>query len=148
MRPGNRTAHRSKARLGRREAVLAIAGLSAACASVSPLEAARLAHDGEAAAEHLMADTAAAERRVDGARDLLLLRTALTARPGTDPAALGERPDVSEADGRLARAAAVLAQGRSALEGLRNAYRAFANVAAGRDPETFDAMLDRAGIAA
>jgi hypothetical protein len=130
----------------RRRAVLALlpALVPAACGGLPTGEAAYLAHDGEHAAGRLIADVTLAERRVDRARDLLLLRAALAAPPGTTAEALRARPETQAAEARLAAAAEVLARGRDALESLRDGYRAFGHVAAGRDPEQFDALLDRA----
>lgn len=127
-----------------RRSTLLLAALTAACAQVAPGEAARLAQDGEAASSRLIVDVDAATRRVEGARDLLLLRAALAAPAGTTAESLRAQPGVAAADARLAEAGAVLVQGRQTLEGLRDSYRAFGHVAAGRDPEAFDAMLDRA----
>jgi hypothetical protein len=129
---------------GRRAAILLLATLPAACAGIAPGEAVRLAQDGEAASERLIDDVAAARRRVDGARDLVLLRAALAAPTGTDPATLRARPTVADADIRLERAGDILDQGQEALVSLREAYRAFGQISAGRDPEAFDAKLDRA----
>jgi len=81
---------------------------------------------------------------VDRARDLLLLRAALAAPAGTTVEALRALPDVRAAEGRLAAASAVLALGHEALDSLRGGYRAFGHVAAGRDPDQFDALIDRA----
>lgn len=144
MRRGHRNASLIGGTPGRRGALVLLATLPASCASLSALDAARLAQDGEAAADRLVAEAAKAHRRVEGARDLLLIRAALAAAPGTTPDALRARPEVAAADRRLERAAEILARGREALEGLRGSYRAFAEVAAGRNPEAFDAMLDRA----
>ena len=71
--------------VGRRVMALALAALPAGCAGVSPIEAARLARDGEHATGRLAADVSAAQQRVERARDLVLLRAALAAG---DPAAL------------------------------------------------------------
>ncbi|MBW6399848.1 hypothetical protein KPL78_18460 [Roseomonas sp. HJA6] len=132
------------AMVGRRVMALALAALPAACAGVSPIEAARLARDGEHATGRLAADVSAAQQRVERARDLVLLRAALAAPAGTGVAALRAQPGVMAADARLAPASAILAQDHEALEGLRESYRGFGEVAAGRDPEAFDALLDRA----
>lgn len=124
--------------------MLLLATLPAACTGLPPVEAARLAQEGEAASAHLIDDVTAARQRVERARDLVLLRAALAAPAGTDVEALRANPDVAAADARLAAASVILLQGKQALEGLRDGYRAFGHVAAGRDPEAFDAMLDRA----
>ncbi|MBR0648959.1 hypothetical protein GXW78_04745 [Roseomonas terrae] len=142
MQQGHRITKRTPC-LPRRVALTALAILPSAC-GVPPAEAARLAQDGEAASRRLIDDVSAARQRVERARDLLLLRAALTAPSGTTVEALRARPEVAAADARLAAASLVLDQGRKALEGLRDSYRAFGHVAAGRDPEAFDAMLDRA----
>jgi hypothetical protein len=135
---------RSRVVTGRREAMLMLSALPASCAGVAPNEAVRLAQDGESASGRLIDDIAAAHRRVESARDLAMLRAALAAPAGTDAATLRAQPTVAAADARLAQASDVLEQGRQALVGLRDIYRAFGRISAGRDPEAFDAMLDRA----
>lgn len=117
---------------------------AAACSGVSPSGAARLAQDGEAATGRLITDVAAAARRVEQARNLVVLRAALAAPRGTTSEALRAQPGVVAADRPLVAAAVFLRQAQEALERLRDSYRAFGQIAAGRDPEAFDAMLDRA----
>jgi len=128
----------------RRTMLLPLAALPIACSGVTPTGAAHLAHDGEQASTRLIEDVSAAQRRVERSRDLLLLRAALVAPPDTTLDGLRARPDVTGPDAELAVAAAVLDKGHAALQSLRDSYRAFANVAAGRSPERFDAALDRA----
>lgn len=130
--------------LSRRSLLAGPALLAPGCVGVSPTAAARLAADGEAATTHLLADIAVAQRRIDAARDLVVLRAALAAPAGIDAETLVARPDVVQADRQLAAAAGVLAQSAQAIGSLREAYRSFAAVAAERKLAAFDARLDQA----
>lgn len=124
--------------------LLPLAALPMACSGVTPTDAARLAQDGDEATTRLMEDVEATRLRVERSRDLLLLRAALVAPAGTTPEALRAMPRVAGPDAELAAAVVVLVQGHAALRALRDSYRAFGTVAAGRSPERFDAALDRA----
>lgn len=137
-------AHAGRPRPSRRTILLVLLVASAACSGIPPDAAARLATEGEAASARLLTDAAAARRRLDGARDLVLLRAALAGGAERTSGALRARPDIAAAEARLLRADAVLAGAEKALEGLRDAYRTFGQVADGRAPEAFDAALDRA----